>query len=190
MLKQNISNFVSKEELLEIWKVLTSKNNWGMTGDHKIWRYRILNHCPNLILYVESDKNTWLSQQHDAMQSLDPIWKKIFDRVQDLAGPNFLVQRYAINGQSQGQGVNIHQDVISNPEEHSTFLIYLNPEWLPEFGGYTEFYDSNNSIIYRELPEPGKLIEYDSKIKHAGTVPIVPEKLRVTMAIQGMYDTK
>lgn len=55
--------------------------------------------------------------------------------------------------------------------EHLTALLYLNPEWKPEWYGETMFYSSQTPEILSFLPSPGRVLVFDSTLYHRVGIP-------------------
>ena len=108
-----------------------NKNQWVWRTN--FWRYYLID---NLQPYRESDRNSWYgNQQTELDASLTGHWKQLFDSVFALAGPNFILQRYALNGQTQGQEQEFHTDITESlPGDHVSYLMYLNTEWDKKIG--------------------------------------------------------
>ena len=157
-----------------------NKNQWVWRTN--FWRYYLID---NLQPYKESDVSTWYGNQKAALDaSLKGPWRELFNSVFDLAGPNFVLQRYALNGQTQGQEQEFHADTTETlPGEYLSYLIYLNTNWDPDWGGATEFY--KNGVIEKVYPEPGKLVVFDSQLHHRGAGPTKPKALRLTIVLHG-----
>jgi hypothetical protein len=149
------------------------------------WRYYLVD---NLRPYNEDDVSTWYGNQKDQLyNSLTLTWKELFNSVFDLAGPNFLLQRYALTGQTMGQEQLMHTDVnIEQPGEFRSYLMYLNTQWDSACGGLTEFQTASDHM-HCEIPEPGKLIVFDSKALHRGQAPSKPNMLRLSLVLHGQH---
>lgn len=180
MIIDRIENFVSNKELAQLEHLLSNGSAWRFNRSH--WRYYLFK---DLMPYNQYDTKSWYHNSLKLLQELPPTWEQLFNSVFDLAGPNFCLMRYAINGQTQNQEPSMHVDVTSDvPGTYRTYLIYLNAEWHQDWGGATEF-ANGNTILHREWPEPGKLISYNSKMQHVGRPPLKPDLLRLSIALQG-----
>lgn len=180
MITQQISNFIPKDTLASIYSDLMNNSQW--TWRTHFWRYYLIK---DLKPYREDDVNTWYGNQRSTLDaSLKGPWKKLFDSVFNLAGPNFLLQRYALNGQTQGQEQEFHTDTTPGlPGDYVSYLMYLNAEWDKSWGGETEFY--NNGVVDKIFPEPGKLVVFDSQLQHRGAGPSRPNLLRLSIVLHG-----
>jgi len=176
-------NFIAAELLKTIHNELLNSNRW-VWRTH-FWRYYLVD---NLTPYAENDPTTWYGNQKQALlESLPSHWRELFNKILDLAGSNFLLQRYALTGQTQGQQQLMHSDVsVDLPGEYKSYLCYLNTQWDFAHGGLTEF-QVDSSTTYCEIPEPGKLVVFDSKTLHRGQAPYDPNTLRLSLVLHGKH---
>lgn len=63
----------------------------------------------------------------------------------------------------------VHRD--SDNDQHVTALIYPNPDWTPELGGETVFYDESGVIVESVEPRPGRVVLFNGSIMHKGSPP-------------------
>lgn len=173
------TQFVDPATLQQMHQELTATPGWVFRK--KFWRYYVAN---GLAPYNEANESTWYGNQ-PAIKSVQDPWRTLFDRVQDLAGSNFVLMRYALTGQTQGQEQELHLDTSMNlVGDFRSYLIYLNTEWDNNWGGSTEFV-VDGKVVHREFPEPGKLIEFDSQAFHVGHAPNKSEFLRLSLVLHG-----
>jgi hypothetical protein len=173
-------DFVDAATLRSINKELLHTPGWVYRNN--FWRYYLVQ---GLEPYVESEPGTWYCSQHQAMQSISPLWSKLFEQVSQAAGSNFKLQRYALTGQTQSQQQTLHRDVsLSLTGCFRSYLLYLNDKWDQAQGGSTDFIEQDQ-LKHQEWPEPGKLVVFDSQCLHVGNPPIVPNTLRLTLVIHG-----
>lgn len=179
VLKNSIPGFLDQDDLSEIWQTMENKPRWKYTcfaGGQRFWYYQVF---------------LGTHWHHDGyhlhwIPDVEHIWTDVFERIMALTAPGFSPWRFIINGQTMGQEGGIHSD-FGQGRESDSFVCYLNPEWRPEWLGSTQFFDQEDRECLSVLPEPGKLIHYDGKIKHRGQAPSVPNLLRVTLSLQGRY---
>jgi len=190
-LTREIDNFLSKEELAEVWSAINSESRWKwhkFAGGAMFWYYEVF---LSDSFYFEENKGTsgeWIHAPKWVV-GIHPVWNKIYEKVKELAGPNFIMWRYIINGQTWGQEGEAHTDFVGSETNSETFILYLNDQWEPEWGGDTIFYHPHTMDERGRTPvSPGKLISYDSRVKHRGSAPAEKNILRVTLAIQGKYE--
>lgn len=188
-LKHEIDNFLSKEELAEVWFAINSESRWKwhkFAGGAMFWYYEVF---LSDSFYFKENTGQW-THEPKWVEGIHPVWNKIYEKVKELAGLNFIMWRFIINGQTQGQEGEAHTDFYGYEKASTeTFILYLNEEWNPEWGGDTIFYHPNSMDERGRTPvTPGKLIGYDSRIKHRGSAPTEKNILRITLAIQGKYE--
>ena len=172
-------NFVSDTSLRSINDELCNSPGWIFRTN--FWRYYL---APGLRAYNETDPNSWYGNQN-IMEKLSLPWQRLFERVQDLAGPQFVIQRYALTGQTQQQHQTLHYDTSKDlVGDFRSYLIYLNDKWHSSQGGATYFVNEHNQS-HLEFPEPGKLVEFNSQMLHCGNPPEVSNLLRLTLVIHG-----
>lgn len=136
-------------------------------------------------------KLDWIDNKHTPIwkSNTADIWKELLDKVWQMAGKNFIPWRFILNGQTQGLDGGKHRDWTVNDPTGVTFIAYMNKEWKQQWGGETAFYDDAGKNVLNEFPEPGKIIGYKGTVVHAGKAPVVPRVFRVTLAIQGKYNS-
>ena len=170
VLNNTICNFLDQQELELVWQDLSTAN-WRyipMSGGHMHWNFPVIN--------LKNNSKKSIEWYHNTPDSI----KLIYNKFNDFFGDHLLT-RLIINGQNYGMDSGIHRDSIY-PED-TTCLIYLNPEWNPNWQGQTRFFN-NNVLMHEEMPEPGKMLIYSSSIHHQGLAPALKNLLRVTLAIQ------
>jgi Rps23 Pro-64 3,4-dihydroxylase Tpa1-like proline 4-hydroxylase len=113
------------------------------------------------------------------------------ERIQELSGTKFELDRVYANGQTHGLSGDLHQDVIGGDDSYKTFIYYVGPLWQPEWGGATIFYDSQAGTIFSNYPQPNSGVLFNSNIFHQGQEPTRQcKELRVTVAwkLKMLYD--
>ena len=179
MIEAAHNNFISTDWLQSLSDELLNTHGWVFR--QKWWRYYL---AQGLQPYVESNAATWYHNQTDALYTMAPQWRKLFDKVYELAGPDFRLMRYALTGQTQNQRPPLHTDVSQDLNGcYKSYLIYLNTVATQ---GSTDFV-VDNKLVHQELPEPGKLIVFDSKILHCGNPPTQPDFLRLSIVLHGTH---
>jgi len=172
-------NFVRDSTLKQINQELLHSPRWAFRTN--FWRYYLV---PELQPYNEQDSTTWYGRQN-IVDRLQQPWHNIFERVIQKAGSKFVIQRYALTGQTQGQYQTLHYDTSQELQgDFRSYLIYLNDKWDTALGGGTDF-ELEQCHNHVEFPEPGKLIEFNSQTLHCGNPPSVPNVLRITLVIHG-----
>ncbi len=94
------------------------------------------------------------------------------------------VLRSYINVYNLSTYLSTHSD--DQREDTITFLYYANPNWHPDWGGETVFYNSeHDEIIKSVVPKPGRIAMFKSTIPHASRPPtIVADQQKFTIAIK------
>ena len=187
MILDRYPGFLSGTQLAEINHALQSVPRWiyRSIAPNNFWRYYIID---DLVRYDEADPNTWYGNQLPPLiDRLQAPWREPFAQISALAGDNFVLQRYTINGQTLGQDGVMHTDVSAAlPGTYRSYLCYLNLEWSTEWGGATEILDAG-SQCHLEYPEPGTLVVFDAQSLHRGLAPVRHDRLRVTMLWHGKH---
>lgn len=139
-------NVFSDEDCLKIKKQLSSANwSFGHTSE------------PN------SSKQFWnMNLTSDTYFS-----KELFDKIKNLIGHRYLLERVYANGQTFGLDGEYHQD--SYDDCGYTFLYYPHDEWKPEWGGTTSIFVG--SEIKHFYPEPNTAILFPGNLLHCGHAP-------------------
>ena len=94
-----------------------------------------------------------------------------------------------INMSNMVSGTYPHTD-IPDAGKGISALLYLNPEWLLEWGGYTCFYKGYgyDEVLHTIIPSAGKLALFDSNILHHALPPTKYAKVdRITIAIKMLF---
>lgn len=94
--------------------------------------------------------------------------EKFFGVIKELIGENFVLGRILGNGQTHGLSGTIHLDSLE--EDEYTFLYYVNPNWIVEWGGGTFFFlDPNQQETANFISNTG--IIFKSNTLHGGFEP-------------------
>jgi len=80
------------------------------------------------------------------------------------------VYRAYVNAGVYGDTMFSHTDTTPEKQE-ITVLWYIVPKWNIDWSGETLFYDKDDEIAFAAVPKPGRLVIFDSRIKHAGRPP-------------------
>jgi Rps23 Pro-64 3,4-dihydroxylase Tpa1-like proline 4-hydroxylase len=112
----------------------------------------------------------------------DPLFTEtIFNKLKQVTGKEFELNRVYANGQTHGLCGSFHVD--SPHETDFTFLYYVNPYWDAVWGGSTQFYDPISKTVDIQAFTPNKGVLFKSNILHVGMEPTRHCKdLRVTVA--------
>ena len=101
----------------------------------------------------------------------DPFLCSLRQTVERLF-PNerFSDQRAYVNCSVYGDSYYLHRDCAAQ-EQHVTALYYANPEWQPDWGGETIYYDDEEDAELAITPRPGRLVIARGAVLHRGHVP-------------------
>lgn len=144
----------------------------GMNRLHTIWG----------VTYKNTDTDKF--SKNKFIFHNDPAWvnklkKYIYEELLDCEF-SIAIQHCGLNGQTLGQDGVIHQD-----GNGLTFLYYIQYDWKNDYGGDLIFFDDNDIEIDRVKFQPGKIIMFDSHIKHRAMAPINTNKMRISLVIRG-----
>ena len=175
-------NFVSQHTLDKIWNAFESNPVW-------LWRTYNAGHKPFWI-YDIFDKLDFENNQFICKwkNNPDPVFLEILEQIKKQAGENFVPWRFIINKQTQGLDSGIHSDFPKEEQKSRTYILYVNKDWHKDWGGETVFYNDKKEEIDGCIPEPGKLICYDSQMFHQGLAPL-NNATRITLAVHGKYNS-
>ncbi|MGH8320937.1 MAG: 2OG-Fe(II) oxygenase [Gammaproteobacteria bacterium] len=85
-------------------------------------------------------------------------------------GETYRVYRCYCNHAAYGDMLFTHTDC--KPGGHDlTALWFVAPEWNPEWGGETLFFDSKMDAAAAVSPRPGRLVVFDGTLTHVGRPP-------------------
>jgi hypothetical protein len=85
------------------------------------------------------------------------------------------------NLQIAGQDGTMHTD-LDNGKSSFTALYYPVLDWKEEYGGALEFYSDDEKIIDRIFPAPGRIVLFDTKIKHRALAPVISNIARISIS--------
>lgn len=110
----------------------------------------------------------------------------VANRIREVTGLDFIVDRVYANGQTHGLCGSVHRDrQVCEEGEYRTFLLYTHPEWDLSWGGSTVFYDEQSKQETLVLPKPNHAVLFDSKMPHMGYEPTRHcKELRVSVAFK------
>jgi len=85
-------------------------------------------------------------------------------------GESYRMYRSYCNYASFGDMLFIHTDAQPGARE-LTALWFIAPEWHPEWGGETLFFNGEMDAEFVASPRPGRLVIFDGAIPHVGRPP-------------------
>jgi hypothetical protein len=109
--------------------------------------------------------------------------KVALDRHSALLPHSSVLTSGYINGHTYGVEGYFHKDAAAFG--HSTVILYLNKVWEPDWAGETCFLNDYGDIFQSVLPKPGRMVAFDSSIKHCarGVSRMCPD-LRKTLVLK------
>ena len=112
---------------------------------------------------------------------------ELVNRIEELTGNQYIVERIYANGQSFGQDGVFHTDHSDPNVMLHTFLYYptkLDPLDVYEYGGQTQFLQDNGEL-YQVYPFTNSGVIFDAHIWHRGVGPSKWSKqLRTSIAFK------
>lgn len=85
-------------------------------------------------------------------------------------GHSYRAYRSYCNFAAYGDMLFTHTDAVPGANE-LTALWFIAPEWDPEWGGETLFFNSKMDAEFVVSPRPGRLVVFDGVIPHVGRPP-------------------
>jgi hypothetical protein len=155
------NNFLEKETQVNYYNNFINTSGWAYTG-----------------FSVDSNLRFWFLSLDD-----HPFFTNfMLEQIKRITGHEFSLTRVYANGQTHGQCGLPHYD-SAFPNSY-TFLYYLNPEWLPEWGGSTVFLNENQESISSPFV-PNRGILFKGNTIHMGMEPSCHfDGLRITVAFK------
>ena len=142
------------------------------TDPHGHWNYKI----------IHASKKETKDQRHTLNKEKYPACCAWLDWLtKEVVGENSLL-RFYVNAHTYGIDGYPHCDTTRDREE-KTFLMYLSPDWLPEYAGETVIFNEiGNDIEKSIIPKFGRIIGFPSNRLHAArSVSRLCNKLRITL---------
>lgn len=106
-------------------------------------------------------------KRFDAMHLMPDSVRAVWDDLvpQGIIMPGYRLIRGYVNAATYGLEGFPHTD--SQVESDITYVIYLNPEWHPEWAGETVFFDHDDDTCRAVLPRFGRISWFPSAMTHA-----------------------
>ena len=152
------NNVFCDEDYNKIWSYLTS-NNWSF------------GHVSN----EGSSKQFWNMD----FTNNSFFTEYLFDKIKNLVGDNYTLERVYANGQTYGLDGEFHQDSFDG--KGYTFLYYPSINWETNWGGTTLIFDGTELKSF--YPFPNTAIMFPGNLFHCGNGPSREfYDLRITIA--------
>ncbi len=140
---------------------------------------------------VEEDTDLSLVETFKQNKVVYDVWKNICIK----SGKRQLVRAY-FNLYSLGTEGYIHIDdpraneIVKNKDIiQETSLIYLTPDWNPDWAGETVIFDNNMDVLYATLPKYGRVLQFNGKLKHVGRgISRICNQYRIVLALKTYRD--
>ena len=99
------------------------------------------------------------------------IYSIIWNKIAHILPPCANLYSSYINVLREGNDPGIHVDAPYFVEDNQTVLIYMNPQWDPQWGGETIFFNHDLDAVRLCQPRPGRVVIFDGRIPHTGRPP-------------------
>lgn len=140
---------------------------------------------------VEEDTDLSLLQEFKEHNIVYNVWKNICIK----SGKRQLVRAY-FNLYTAGTEGYIHIDdpraneIVRNKDiVQETSLIYLTPDWDPDWAGETVIFDKNMDVLYATLPKYGRVLQFNGKLRHVGRgISRICNQYRIVLALKTYRD--
>lgn len=95
----------------------------------------------------------------------------VANKIKELIGTDFIIERLYANGQTYGLPGGIHTDVddVADVDLYKTFILYTHPLWRLDWGGTTVIVEDKKEVSI--IPKPNHGVLFDSNLPHIGTEP-------------------
>lgn len=115
---------------------------------------------------------------------LDGVIKQVAEEIKKLVlPPDSQIIRCYSNAYSFGTEGYPHTD--SKIASDMTVVLYLNPQWRPEWAGETVFFDADDEIHTAVLPKFGRIVVFPSAMLHvARSVSRICSELRLVFVLK------
>ena len=133
---------------------------------HNYWTHQLYNFVP-----VE---NPEYFQNSGLDASNNPLYLEILTYLEAICPkmpPREWLYSSYINCLKHGDTPGVHVDAPYWVPENKTVLVYLNPDYHPNFGGETVFYDHKLDAQRIVSPRPGRVVIFDGRVPHTGKPP-------------------
>jgi Rps23 Pro-64 3,4-dihydroxylase Tpa1-like proline 4-hydroxylase len=151
-----IDNFLTDEELATLQKY----------AQRYVWTFTGFSHDPNSRVFWKKD----LMHDLGLCKPVESIFK---NKIEQTFNIRVETKDLYMNGQAHGQCGSLHTDVtVDTDGDYLTMVFFPQPQWNPEWGGFTVIIDSAKNIhcIY---PNPNSVVIFNSKSPHVGLEPTV-----------------
>lgn len=121
--------------------------------------------------YETEGSKHWISEISTDECLSSVFWNVAGKILQDnIRNKKYRPYRAYTNYSSYGDVLYTHTDCVPGKNEY-TLLCYICNEWDVEWGGETVFFNSKLDAKFIVTPKPGRLIIFDSAVRHVGKPP-------------------
>jgi len=116
----------------------------------------------------KSDKETEFTQWHRDFFNAKPVNVHVqaaWEYVQKFLLPGHVLTRCYANAHTFGVEGYPHTD--SRRDDNYTTMLYLVPEWKPEWAGETAFFNDAGDLVQSVLPNPNRLVVFNGAQVHS-----------------------
>lgn len=126
-----------------------------------------------------------LTEEELKLTSLDTLFKSLTKK---YFNKSVRIDRSYINVYFPSTPTGVHSD--DDDVNAVSFLAFLNPQWMVDWGGETVFYSDNlQKIVDYVIPRGDRVVLFNSNIPHSARSPsILCEIPRFTLTIKGFLE--
>jgi hypothetical protein len=139
------------------------------------WEYRMgsdRSQSGNKFFIHPLKNNPWMSMLYSQLEAVTGL---------PLTSPENILDVY-LNGQVMGQDGGRHVDTEKLQPWWS--VLYFPMPWEEKWGGSTKFFRSNLDLLLDIPVKQGNILVFPGNLIHQGTAPIVPNVMRMSLAIK------
>jgi len=155
MIKLYNNNEISKDYAANLYRDFMKKSRWSFTGK---------------VGYPDEPFRHWACQTVVDKYTRDKCMEVFNDKLRYIlekeAGHGLDMFSILVNQFNHGDSSWLHKDISAD----YTCILYLNPEWNINWGGFTIFTNEDKDIInFTSYPKCGTFVFFDSSILHGAT---------------------
>jgi len=175
--------------LLECYQEVTTNINWTYTNVSNRYQYPDDAFCDGSERIFGAPLLTRMSK-HFFRNNTPNIFIEAFEVLMERYLTESPWELFQVDANLQVFGMNgaAHRDDYHNDSTDKTILFFPHYKWENEWGGEFQILDDKNNVVEEYLPMPGRVLIFDSTIKHRGNGPKVKGVSRISIAYR-MRDT-
>lgn len=114
-----------------------------------------------------------------------PLWQQLQEHVRRHLGEGYQPYDVSINHLRFGDNPVEHRDNNNPDVSHMTLLLYLNPDWRPDYSGESVVYSEDGEVDYAVMPRFRRLAMWDGATMHSARAPTPAfPGVRYTLAVK------